>query len=149
MMILILIKQLHFIRLKHFFALLIKMSLNLIIKFLSIFLKLLSFALIEIKSLTKKTIFYLFIEFINEFKSVSLLFYYLKLKSNCVVMLLRNLKFVRNLYNKTRFQIKQIEFKNFDYRILKNEHNDKQHFISRISLTLLDSNNLYIFFRRI
>ena len=37
-------------------------------------------------------------------------------------MLLRNLKFVRNLYNETRFQIKQIEFKIFNYRIFKNEH---------------------------
>ena len=40
-------------------------------------------------------------------------------------MLLRNLKPVRNLYNETRLQMKQIEFKIFDYRILKNEHNDK------------------------
>ena len=40
-------------------------------------------------------------------------------------MLLRNLKFVRDLYNKTRLQIKQIEFKIFDYHIFKSEYNDK------------------------
>ena len=51
----------------------------------------------------EKNNFLLFIEFINEFEFVSLLFHYLKLKSNCVVMLLRNLKFVRDLYNETRF----------------------------------------------
>ena len=61
--------------------------------------------------------FFLFIEFINEFESVSLSFYHLKLKLNCIVMLLRNLKSVRNLHNETRFQIKQIEFRIFDYRI--------------------------------
>ena len=64
-------------------------------------------------------------------------------------MLLRNLKLVRDLYNETRLQIKQIEFKILNYRIFKNEHNDKQHFISRISLISFDSNNLYAFFRRI
>ena len=40
-------------------------------------------------------------------------------------MLLRNLKLVRDLYNETRFQIKQIESKILDYRIFKNEHDDK------------------------
>ena len=145
--ILIFIKRLHFICLKQFFALLIKISLDLIIKFSLNFLKLISFAIIEIKSLIKKIL--LFIEFINEFELVSLLFHYLKLKSNCVVMLLRNLKFVRDLYNETRLQIKQIEFKTLNYRILKNDYNDKQHFISRILLVSFDSNNLYALFRRI
>ena len=65
------------------------------------------------------------------------------------MMLLRNLKFVRDLCNETRLQIKQIEFKIFDYRIFEDEHNGKQHFISRISLILFDSNSLYAFFRRI
>ena len=64
-------------------------------------------------------------------------------------MLLRNIKLVRNLYNETRLQIKQIKFKILDYHIFENEYNDKQHFISRILLTLFDSNNLYVFFRRI
>ena len=99
--ILISIKRLHFTRLKQFFTFLIKMSLDLIIKFLLSFLKLISFTIIEIKSLIKKFIF-LFIEFINEFEFVSLLFYYLRLKSNFVIMLLRNLKFVRNSYNEIR-----------------------------------------------
>ena len=40
-------------------------------------------------------------------------------------MLLKNLKSVQNLYNETHFQVKKIEFKIFDYRIFKNEHNDK------------------------
>ena len=40
-------------------------------------------------------------------------------------MLLRNLKFVRDLYNKTRLQIKQIEFKTLNYRIFEKEYNDK------------------------
>ena len=58
MIILILIKRLHFTRSKQFFALLIEMSLDLIIKFLSNFLKLISFIIIEIKSLMKKLIFF-------------------------------------------------------------------------------------------
>ena len=87
-------------------------------------MRLISFIIIEIKSLTKKTIFF-FIEFINEFEFVSLLFHYLKLKSNCIVMLLRNLKFIRNLYNETRLQVKQIKFKIFDYHIFEGEHNGK------------------------
>ena len=104
--ILIFIKQLHFTRLKQFFIFLIKISLDLIIKFSLSFLKLISFTIIEIKSLMKKNHFLLFIEFINEFEFFLLLFHYLKLKSNCVMMLLRNLKSVRDLCNETRLQIK-------------------------------------------
>ena len=59
-MILILIKRLHFIYLKQFFAFLIKMSFDLIIKFLLNFLKLISFAIIEIKSLMKKISFFIY-----------------------------------------------------------------------------------------
>ena len=39
----------------------------------------------------EKDSFFLFIELINVFESVFLLFYYLKLKDDCVMMLLRNL----------------------------------------------------------
>ena len=39
----------------------------------------------------EKNNFLLFIELINIFKSISLLFHYLKLKNDCVIMLLRNL----------------------------------------------------------
>ena len=56
--ILIFIKRLHFTRLRQFFALLIKVLFDLIIKFLLNSLKLILFIIIEIKSLTKKTTFF-------------------------------------------------------------------------------------------
>ena len=64
-------------------------------------------------------------------------------------MLLRNLKPTQSLYNETRLQVKSIESKTLDCRILEGEHNDKRHYISRISLASLDSNNLYASFRRV
>ena len=58
MIILILIQRLHFTHLRQFFTLLIRISFDLIIKFSLSFLKLISFAIIEIKLLTKKIIFF-------------------------------------------------------------------------------------------
>ena len=44
----------------------------------------------------------LFIEIMNAFESISLSSHYLKLKKNCSIMLLRNLKQEIDLYNETR-----------------------------------------------
>ena len=93
--------------------------------------------------------FLLSIEIINIFESASLSSHYLELKVNCVIMLLRNLKSTQNLCNETRLQVKSIESKTLDCRILKDRHNDKRYYISRISLASLDSNNLHALFRRV
>ena len=93
--------------------------------------------------------FLLFIELINVFESISFSSHYLKLKNDCIIIMLRNLQQIKGFYNETRLYVKHIEFKILDYRIFENEHNDKQHYVSRISLTPPDSNNLYILFRRI
>ena len=64
-------------------------------------------------------------------------------------MLLRNLKQRINLYNRTRLQVKHIRSKTLNYRILRGEHNDKQHYIPRIPLAPPNSNDLHTPFRRI
>ena len=64
-------------------------------------------------------------------------------------MLLRNLKSTQSLCNKTRLQVKSIRSKTLDCRILEGEHDDKRHYISRISLALFDSNSLHASFRRV
>ena len=63
----------------------------------------------------------------NSFELVALLSHHLKLKSNYVIMLLRNLKQSMSLYNETRLQVKRIESKTLDCYILEGEHNDKRH----------------------
>ena len=147
--ILIHIEDLIFTSSGRFFTSLIKMSFDLIIKCLMNFLKSKRCVIIVIKSLTKKIVFYLFIELINVFESVFFSFYHLKLKNDYVIIMLRNLQQIKNIYNETRLQIKHIKFKIFDYRIFESEHNDKQYYVPRISLVSPDSNNLYISFRRI
>ena len=44
------------------------------------------------KIINEKNNFLLLIEIINIFESILLLFYYLKFKKNCVIILLKNLK---------------------------------------------------------
>ena len=90
----------------------------------------------------------LFIQIINVFESISLLSHYLKLKKNCSIMLLRNLKQNMNLCNETRLQIKHIDVMTFNIHILDNKYNGKRYFISRILFASLNSNELYILFRR-
>ena len=64
-------------------------------------------------------------------------------------MLLRNLKPAQGLCNGTRLQVKSIESKTLDCRILEGEHDDKRHYIPRIPLASPDSNNLHAPFRRV
>ena len=97
----------------------------------------------------KEDNFLLPIELMNSFEPASLTPHYLKLKLDCVVMLLRNLEQPMGLCNGTRLQVKQIGSKTLDRCILGGEHDGKRHYIPRIPLAPPDSNSLHAPFRRV
>ena len=85
------IEYLIFIFLRRIFAFLIKESFELIIKFLISFSKLKRYMFNYNQVVNEKNSYFLFIELINVFKLIFLLFHYLKLKKKYIIMLLKNL----------------------------------------------------------
>lgn len=75
--------------------------------------------------------------------------HHLKLKSDSIIMLLKNLKQPMSLCNDTRLQVKHIGTKTLDCRILEGEYDGSRHYIPRIPLSPPDSNSLHAPFRRI
>ena len=99
--ILIHIVYLIFIRLERSFVFSIKTWYDLIIKSLINFL-IKSIYINRDQIVNKKNNFLLFIELINIFESIVLPLYHLKLKKNCIIILLKNLQQSQELCNKTR-----------------------------------------------
>ena len=87
-------------------------------------------------------------EVMNAFEPVSLPPHQLELKTDCPVMLLRNLEQKLGLCNGTRLQVKHIGRTALDVTILGGERNGERHFIPRIPLAPPDSNELHAPFRR-
>ena len=85
----------------------------------------------------------------NAFEPAALPPHHLELKTDCPVMLLRNLDQSMGLCNGTRLQVKHIGSKTLDCRILGGEHDGVRHLIPRIPLAPPDSNSLHAPFRRI